>query len=258
MEPQHSIFLYSKYSENCKRFVGLVQSSGVDLGLQMLCVDNEKVRQRIQKSQNMDINQVPCILLIYPNGGVEKYEGSHAFRWVETILSRLMPPRRQPSPPQPPPEQEIPQQQSQPQPPSQPQRQPPQQRQSPPQKQRPKMRPINEVPNGVPNGRKEQPTTTSIDDIPTDEENEELGDRHKNMPVVPRIRKDRGNYEESDEYFEAPQPEIPRENVKAVRKIQTTTANDPSSLMAKADAMRKSRSQIEQQKPNGEQLQNRP
>jgi hypothetical protein len=85
-----------------------------------------------------------------------------------------------------------------------------------------------------------------------------LGDRHRTIQPLPRIRKDRGNYEESDEYFEDPQPDIPRENVKAVRKIQTTTANDPSSLMAKADAMRKSRSQIEQQKPSGEPIQNRP
>ena len=116
------------------------------------------------------------------------------------------------------------------------------------------MRPINEIKATATS------TTTSIDDIPTDDDEDIdlLGDRHKTRQPMPRIRRDRGNYEESEEYFDAPQPDIPRENVKAVRKLQPTTANDPSSLMAKADAMRKSRTQIEQQKPNGDPIQNRP
>ena len=42
-------------------------------------------------SNNIDIKFVPCILVVYPDGGVEKYEGSAAFRWVESVVRQYAP-----------------------------------------------------------------------------------------------------------------------------------------------------------------------
>jgi hypothetical protein len=100
-------------------------------------------------------------------------------------------------------------------------------------------------------------TVTSIDDIPTDEE-DELADRHKSGRPRARLRKNTGNYEDSDEIFGDPVIDNRRAPHSALRTIQPTTANDPTSLMARADAMRKTRGQIEQMKPQGAQIQNRP
>lgn len=272
MEPQYAIYLYSKFSSSCKRFLNLLQECNTDLGLTALCIDNSQIRERIQRSQNISINQVPCILLIFPDGVVEKYEGPHAFRWGDGMLSRI----KAQQPPQQVVQQQlqqVPQQQVQ-QPPQQVPQQPlqqPQQQfdgmtggmqeriaqemeyQKKAKKKRPKMKPIT-------------PKVTSIDNIPEDTEdtedntpeNDYVDDRHRNVRQIARIRKDPGNYEEDGKYFNNPQPEMPQVQSNAIRQIQKTTANDPSNLMAKAEAMRKSRSEIEQLKPQGPPIQTRP
>jgi len=83
MEPQ-VVLLYSKYSVNCDKLFATIQRSGVDFSyLQLLCVDNEKIRQRIKNTEKLEINSVPCILAIYSSGKVEKYDEYHAFKFVE-------------------------------------------------------------------------------------------------------------------------------------------------------------------------------
>ena len=100
MEPQYFTLLYSKYSPACKRFFDFIQSSGVDLSniLRNVCIDNKKIRERIQKDNKLDIKVVPCILAVYGNGVVEKYEANGALNWLENILSLLQPPPPPPSP----------------------------------------------------------------------------------------------------------------------------------------------------------------
>lgn len=92
MEPQFSVLIYSKYSPNCKKITTLLADSGINLNLQPLCIDNEQIRKRIKGNKQLDVEVVPCILCLFPNGAVEKYEGSHAFNWIETIISQLKPP----------------------------------------------------------------------------------------------------------------------------------------------------------------------
>jgi hypothetical protein len=92
MNQQYSVLFYSQYSPNCKRILSLIESSSIDfsslLNLSNVCIDNVQIRNRILKSKNIKINSVPCILTIYPDGGVEKYEGSHTFNWVEEIIDK--------------------------------------------------------------------------------------------------------------------------------------------------------------------------
>ena len=91
MESNFSVLLYSKYSANSKQLMDVMNSSKVDFlkstGLQNLCVDNEEVRNRIIQNKQINITSVPCILVIFPDGIIEKYEGLHTFKWVEEIIS---------------------------------------------------------------------------------------------------------------------------------------------------------------------------
>ncbi len=102
MEPQYSILLYSKYSKVSQSLIQMIDNSGINfqavLQLTPLCIDNEKVRERILSNRQIEIDYVPCILIIFPNGNVEKYDGQQAFMYINNIITQLKPPE----PPQPP------------------------------------------------------------------------------------------------------------------------------------------------------------
>ena len=103
-ESQYSVLVFSKYSQNCKRLLDTISNSGVNFSnLQLLCIDNDKVRQRILENDQFNITVVPSILCVYSNGNVEAYEGSNAFNWVHEIITQLTPtpPPPAPLPPQP-------------------------------------------------------------------------------------------------------------------------------------------------------------
>ena len=83
------LLLYSKYSPSCKKLLDLLKDKPIN-DLQMLCIDNESVRQRIT-SGKITINFVPCMLFFNVNGVVEKFEGDICFRWIEDIISKAYP-----------------------------------------------------------------------------------------------------------------------------------------------------------------------
>jgi hypothetical protein len=90
-EPSFSTLIYSKYSPNSTKFLELIKNSGVDftnlLKLELLCIDNQTVRNRILKNTKIDVKSVPCVLLVFPDGSIEKYDGDHVFNWASTIIS---------------------------------------------------------------------------------------------------------------------------------------------------------------------------
>jgi hypothetical protein len=55
-----------------------------------VCIDNEEVRQRVINNEQIDVTTVPCILVIYADGNVEKYEGLDAFKWCEDIILKYV------------------------------------------------------------------------------------------------------------------------------------------------------------------------
>jgi hypothetical protein len=90
-EPRFSTLIYSKYSANSTKFLDLIKNSGVDftnlLKLELLCIDNQTVRNRILKNTKIDVKSVPCVLIVFPDGKIEKYDGEHVFNWASTIIS---------------------------------------------------------------------------------------------------------------------------------------------------------------------------
>lgn len=99
MNNQLYVLLYSKYSPTSMNLLKALESSPVNLsssiGLQVLSVDNNKIRKKIL-NHKMGINVVPCIL-VYRNNIVEKYEGSDAILWIEETVKSLLPPEPQQS-----------------------------------------------------------------------------------------------------------------------------------------------------------------
>jgi hypothetical protein len=98
-----NVLLYSKYSNLSKQFVDGIQGLPPDLlnavALRQLCVDNKAIRARIEQNKEIQINHVPCLLVVHPSGTVEKYEGGDAFSWIHDTVTRLAPPQP-PAPPQ--------------------------------------------------------------------------------------------------------------------------------------------------------------
>lgn len=93
MDIKLTIYLHSKYSENSKKFMDILKQVPENILFNMkfnsICVDNEKIRKSILNSTQMNIKVVPCILVIYNDGGVQKYEGPDAFIWLEDIIAKI-------------------------------------------------------------------------------------------------------------------------------------------------------------------------
>lgn len=94
MSIKFSVLLYSKYSKFSTEIVSQVnqyQSVFVEnFNMKLLCIDNELVRKRILSSKKINISFVPSILVIYEDGGVEKYENNDAFIWVNEVIQRVL------------------------------------------------------------------------------------------------------------------------------------------------------------------------
>ena len=83
--PENVICLYSKFSNSSKSFVESSQS----LPIQFVCIDNKKVRNRIMSDPKLQITFVPCVLSLFSDGRLEKYEGKDAFDWLDNIKQEM-------------------------------------------------------------------------------------------------------------------------------------------------------------------------
>ena len=282
MNYQLSVLLYSKYSNLSKDLTDLIQSSGVDfekhLSLQFLCIDNEKIRKRITNNKQINITSVPCILLIYSDGGIEKYDGNHAFEWVNDIISTVQQQQVQ---------QQVQQQQVQQQ---QVQQQQVQQQVQPyyeddeddetviKKKMSDKKRRIrdkerlknmkkyerqleeevdNEIEQEKPQRKLIRPrkaktvskSVTSIDELPSEEDDEEVDDRYRSRKPVGLIRSDEGNYTDGEGLFQGEKPNVHaagKSNVKGLNHNGSIEVNDANTrksvdLMSKAKELAKGR-----------------
>ena len=238
MEYQLSVLLYSKYSSTCKSLMDLIQTSGIDftnqLSLQSLCVDNEKIRYRISKNKQIHVTTVPCLLIIYPDGGIEKYDGSHVFEWVKNIINKFTPQQplqpQQPQQPQPTQEEEI-----------------LHEREQIREKNMKKYENLDSVRKPLKTRRliKQEPTenVTSIDNLPSDEDDELISDRYRSRRPVGRIRSDEGNYIEDDELFQGEQADMRHARRSTIKGDSHNDAKSLKNLdlMSKAKELEKGR-----------------
>jgi len=85
--PQNIIFLYSKYSTGCTKLLGDISKYSLKF-ITPLCIDNKLIRSRIKKSM-YQIKQVPCVLITYPQGNIEKFEGEQSIKWFDEIVKNV-------------------------------------------------------------------------------------------------------------------------------------------------------------------------
>lgn len=85
--PQNIIFLYSKYSTGCTKLLADISKYSLKF-ITPLCIDNKLIRNRIKKSM-YQIKQVPCVLITYPQGNIEKFEGEQSIKWFDEIVKNV-------------------------------------------------------------------------------------------------------------------------------------------------------------------------
>lgn len=248
MEHQLCVLLYSKYSPLSKQLMSALESSPVNLtttvGLQTVCIDNEEIREQIYKSNKVDISTVPCVMIIYGSGGVEKYEGDRAFQWIEETVRKHMP--------SPPVQMPMPQPQLKPQPQATPRRKKPRRKEpepyyenefessedefAPPPKPR-RRRPSAEKTKKKSSPKKHPPmASTSIEDLDSEEE-------HPVNHLPPRppasIRTGPSGYDLTSEFGEMQEPN--RDMSGRMRASTEPATGQGNDLMAAAMAMQKER-----------------
>ena len=90
-EPNFSTLIYSKYSKNSTKFLELIKNSGVDftsfMKMEWLCIDNQKIRNRVLSNTKIEVKSVPCVLVVFPSGNIEKYDGESVFNWANNIIN---------------------------------------------------------------------------------------------------------------------------------------------------------------------------
>ncbi len=236
-----------------------IQTSGIDFttqfSLQSLCIDNEKIRKRIIENKQIQVTSVPCLLLIFPDGGIEKYDGGHAFEWVEDIIRKFAPPQ-QPQPQQSEEENWRKQQAIEQQKLSEEKNKINKERSQTREKNRKKYEKQYEG-FDTDEDERERPTTptkknrikreqvTPIDELPSDEDDEVNADRYRSKRPVGRIRIDEGNYEDGDELFKGQKADT-RRSLRSAVKGDNHVGNDATSkktadLMTKAKELAKGR-----------------
>jgi len=94
MDIKFTIFLYSKYSKNSNQFMDIFKEKVPEnivssMKFNSICIDNEKIRKSILNSKQISIKVVPCILIVYTDGGAQKFEGPDAFIWLEDIITKI-------------------------------------------------------------------------------------------------------------------------------------------------------------------------
>lgn len=205
MDYQIAILLYSNYSIISKQLLQNIQTIPLDvIKLQTICIDNEHIRKRIVKSKTINITTIPSLLLVYNNGGVEKYDGQTVFELLNSLIQKYLPP------PPPPPE---------------PQQQPPEHQQQPPE-------PQQEVPQKKKDRKqKKLPPVmeTRMEDLDSEEEDIEI----ERPPAI--IRNGPGGYDLSTEFSS----EDERANIE--QNIQKINNSKSGGIMATAMAMQNSR-----------------
>jgi len=241
----------------------MIQTSGVDfetsLSLQPLCIDNEEIRKRIRYNNQIQVTSVPCLLIIFPDGGIEKYDGVHIFDWFERTIAQFTPP---PPIDQPPSEEEkwrhqqaIKQQQIV----TEKRLKDTRIREENKKKyeesfdsedsndnirEQPVTRSRRRIKKDSPPITSDEPSgVTSISDLPSDEEDELAADRYRSRRPVGRIRDNEGNYIEGDELFQGQKPDMRKARRSAVKGNSHVGSTKSVDIMSKAKELEKSRAE---------------
>jgi hypothetical protein len=90
MIPDKLIVLYSKYSSQCNDIIRLYNPNR-NKHIQLVCIDNIQIREQILHSTHLNVKTVPCVLFVYPDKRIEKFEGSNVKQWIIQQITEGLP-----------------------------------------------------------------------------------------------------------------------------------------------------------------------
>lgn len=80
---QFFVFVYSHYSQASMNCDKIIKSLPPDVKFNYLCVDNPESRKIILNDSKMDINMVPCLLIVNTlDGRITKYDGKKCLDYL--------------------------------------------------------------------------------------------------------------------------------------------------------------------------------
>src|SRR3989344_1308880 len=87
------LFLYSKYSEACKKASMEMRGIPELAGATFICVDNKEVRDKITGvDQHLKVSYLPCIVRIYNNTNHgELFEGDKVYDLIQSYKAKDTP-----------------------------------------------------------------------------------------------------------------------------------------------------------------------
>lgn len=86
---EYFVVLFSKYSNACKKFMDTINNGKLNMNFNYLCIDNKDIRNKIVTSSEIDIKNVPCLLVINEQSeSIDKYEGQDSFIWINDIIQQ--------------------------------------------------------------------------------------------------------------------------------------------------------------------------
>lgn len=85
-----TLLFHSKYSKHSENLTSLLSKYDLldSLGVKKVCIDNDKIRKQIIDNNNIDLKFIPCVILLHPDGRIDKYEGGDAFAWANDLIVR--------------------------------------------------------------------------------------------------------------------------------------------------------------------------
>lgn len=91
---EHTIFLYSKFSNHCKRLLTAIRAQANEeittvINVKEVCIDSVGIRDRLKSDTTYSIKAVPCFIVVYDDGLTEKYEGRDASNWYVSLMENL-------------------------------------------------------------------------------------------------------------------------------------------------------------------------
>jgi hypothetical protein len=91
---EHTIFLYSKFSNHCKRLLTAIRAQANEeittvINVKEVCIDSVGIRERLKSDTMYSIKSVPCFIVVYEDGVTEKYEGRDASNWYVSLMENL-------------------------------------------------------------------------------------------------------------------------------------------------------------------------
>lgn len=90
MQPEYLIVLFSKYSSVCQSLLELYDEQSMNT-IKFVCIDHSSIRKRVLEDKILQIKQVPCVLFVYPQNRIEKFEGANVTKWLSEKLLQLQP-----------------------------------------------------------------------------------------------------------------------------------------------------------------------